>query len=65
MVGYVLDDMLMEVFIEPKPQLHTSRFGLCAIARGKLVGCAAAGDGGAAVEGELVELVEDGMDSYS
>lgn len=50
MVGYVLEDMLMEVIIEPKPQLHTSRFGLCAIARGKLVGCAAAGDEGAAVE---------------
>ena len=32
MVGYVLEDMLMEVFIEPKPQLHTSRYGLCAIA---------------------------------
>jgi len=50
MVGYVLDDMLMEVFIEPQPQLHTSRFGACAIARMELVGCAAAGDEGAAGE---------------
>jgi hypothetical protein len=64
-VGYVLDDMLMLVFIEPKPQLHTSRYGLCAIARGVSSDTQQLATTERRVRRGLAELVEDGMCCYS
>lgn len=64
MVGYVLDDMLI-VFIEPKPQLHTSKYGLCAIARGVLSDALQLATTERRASIELAELVEEGMGCYS
>jgi len=65
MVGYVLDDMLMLVFIEPKPQLHTSRYELCAIARGVLSDAQKLATTERRARLELAEVVEDGLCCYS
>ena len=64
MVGYVLDDMLI-VFIEPKPQLHTSRYGVRAIAREVLSDAQQLATTERRARVGLVELVEDGLCCYS
>ena len=60
----MLDDMLI-VFIEPKPQLHTSRYEPCAIARGVLSDAQQLATTERWARIELEELVEDGMGCYS